>query len=193
MSEGIKRAALALSALDKGDRDWILENLDQAERDRLEGALAEVDEIGAQVSERDMTALFENTAMPNPAQTPANGSPIDGRQRVIQAEAADMLRVLGAEPDWMVAAVCGMWQWRWLPDFLPMLGIDRAERVGRYMRTQPDHSPAVLDALTEVLDKRLALGEGSPMFDLRAERPAQVLRTRGRLAASFSRLTSWLL
>lgn len=203
MSDGIKRAALALSALGPDDREWILHNLDQAERDRLESALAGIDNLGAGTQTRPVAPLFEAHMQADGAQAPAAPAPaapasaappaLNGRQRLIHADAGDVMGVLGAEPDWMVAAVCGMWQWHWLPDLLRMLGEDRAQRVERYMRTQPDHSGAVLDALTEVLGKRLEQGASGGLFAAPEERPVQVMRPRGRLASSFSRLTSWLL
>lgn len=191
MSDALKRAALALSALGAEDREWILQNLDQSERDRLESVLTEVEGPGPHADGQPMAKPFEDHMVQPPAPSAAPIS--NGRQRLIQADALDVMRVLGDEPDWMVAAVCGMWQWRWLPDLLLMLGEDRAQRVQRYMRTQPDHSNAVLDALTETLGKRLALGTEDGMFVAPDDKPVQVLRPRGRLSASFSRLTSWLL
>lgn len=182
MSDGITRAALALSALEKSDRDWILDQLDQVERDRLEQALREIDAVGKRIRPRPV--------MPNADVAPKR---LDSRQRVVDANSQDMLRVLAPEPDWMVAAICGMYQWCWLPEFTELLGEQRAERVNRHLRTQPDHGAALREALLKIVSQRLMRTSSETYFDFDLDLPEQTPPSRSRLSASLARVANWLM
>ncbi len=61
---GERRAALALHALGRADRDWLLGQLDAAQGQRLAALLTELDGLGAQFDPADIEALL---ASPTPA------------------------------------------------------------------------------------------------------------------------------
>lgn len=89
------------------------------------------------------------------ASAPAAAARLTPRQRLVSAQAREIHALLAAEPDWMVAVVCGLHRWPWLPEFLRLLGHDRAERVMALARACPEPAPGVVRALVDLLGTRL--------------------------------------
>lgn len=150
------------------------------------------------------TTTSSETGTP-PVSQPAIGFNADGaggpgpsaaRQRLIDAQSREVFMLLSGEPDWMVAAVCGLHRWHWLAELLRLFGDDRAARITALARAQPEHGAGVRHALIELLGERLLAGGMALRFDACSEGVARgmCLRgSRGRLGRVFGRLTSWLL
>lgn len=129
-------ALLALGELDRADRDWILAHLEDAERQRLERALTQAD-----------------GAIDLAAGRPA--APLTARERVVNAQAWEMHRLLSTEPDWMVAALCGLHRWPWLAELLRLMGHGRAERIMALARGRAELAPGVVETLIDLLGAQL--------------------------------------
>ena len=102
MNAGHRRAALALSALAKVDRAWILANLSSEDRVSLAGLLGELRRQGLKVPPSELTAFLQDSPP-----TDEKASSVKPRlmplQRLASMRADQVLRVLWCEPDWLVA------------------------------------------------------------------------------------------
>lgn len=95
MTDGLKKAAVSVYALTPDDRDWLLRNLPDVQRRRLENAVAELEQSGVP----DVVAGEPVAGLPSMSDSP---NPVS----VLHAATVDELRaLLSEEPDWLVAAV----------------------------------------------------------------------------------------
>lgn len=187
MNEGYRRAALALSALGKADRAWILENLASDERLPLAGLLTDLQRQGIKVPASELEALLQSKPRSDEEGAGTN-RPLMPLPRLALMGADQVFRVLWREPDWLVAVICGIAKWRWLPEFLRMLQDQRASQVQQHMRGQVVDNTAACGALVAAVVERITRGDGEDAFEL-AYRP---LKGRKR-QSTFARLSSWLL
>lgn len=104
---GHRKAALALHALAREDRDAVLAELPDADRRVLRTYLDELAELGFDPAAID-DALGERPAP-------------DSRGRVDAAAAADLLRVVADEPVSFLSALLSAGPWRWEADVLAAL------------------------------------------------------------------------
>jgi hypothetical protein len=186
MNAGHRRAALALSALARRDRAWLLKNLSSEDRVSLGALLGDLDRQGIKVPPSELTALLQEQTgdQPVPEKAPPRLMPL---QRLAAMSATQVLQVLWCEPDWLIALVCGITRWQWLPEFLQMLEAARASQVQQYMRSQVVDNPAACEALVAAVVLRIDRVETDEGFAAEF-RPAQRKRQ-----STFARLTSWLL
>jgi hypothetical protein len=187
VNPGYRRAALALSALSRADRAWILENLSSEERAPLAALLADLEKQGIKVPASELGSFLESN-VPSDAETARPMIPLTSKQRLAQMSAAQVFRVLAREPDWLVAIVCGIAKWRWLREFLSMLEDQRASRVQQYIRSQVIDNAAVCEALVTAVVERSTRADGEEAFELEAD-----LFKRRQRQSTLSRFTSWLL
>jgi len=187
MNAGHRRAALALSALGKADRTWILQKLSREERLPLTGLLTDLQRQGIKVPASEMEALLHSAPRSDDS-GPTTNAALRPLQRLALMRGDQVFRVLWREPDWLVAVVCGIANWRWLPEFLRMLQDQRASQVQQYMRSQVVDNTAACEALVAAVVERVRRGDGEDAFEL-AYRP---LNGRKR-PSTLARLTSWLL
>jgi len=186
MNAGYRRAALALSALSKADRTWMLAKLSSEERASLAGLLGDLERQGIKVPPSELEALLQDEPRDN-AEAPAPDPPLMPLQHLALMNADQVLRALWREPDWLVAIVCGVTQWRWLPDFLGMLEESRARRVQQYMRSQAVDNTAACEALVAAVVERIARGDNEDPFETGYQ------PKRRKRQSTLARLTSWLL
>jgi hypothetical protein len=187
VNAGYRRAALALSALGKADRAWILEKLSSAERVPLTTLLSELERRGIKVPASELETIVSSESRIGD-EDPGPVRPLTSRQWLAQVGAEEVFHVLSREPDWLIAIVCGMAKWLWLPAFMHMLGDQRASRVQQYVRSQLVENSAVCEALVTAIVERIARHDGAEPFE-RARRPFQHRKQKSTLG----RLTGWLL
>src|SRR5690242_8923999 len=169
MNAGHRRAALALSALSKADRNWILQSLSKEERLPLAGLLSDLKRQGIKVPASELEGLLRSAPRTDDQGASLN-RPLVPLQRLELMRADQVFRVLWREPDWLVAVICGIAKWRWLPDFLRMLQDQRASQVQQYMRSQVVDNTAACEALVAAVVERIARGDGEDGVEL-AYRP----------------------
>lgn len=186
MNAGYRRAALTLSALSKADRAWILRKLSSRERVPLASLLSELKRRGIRVPASELETILRSDSRSDDEGASVVRS-LTSRQRLAQMGADEVFWVLSREPDWLVAIVCGMAKWLWLPDFLRMLEDERASRVQQYIRSQLVENTAVCEALVAAIVERIVSSDGEASSTL-ARQPFK----RRKRQSTLARLTSWL-
>jgi len=154
MSTAERRAALEIHGLSADDREWILGRLLPAQRDRIRPLLAELD---------GMNTRFELASLAIPRRDdPATDADSNAEQApdrsahsmVRRAPAADVLRCLADEPQWLVSAVLALDAWPWSAPVREALGgKDVASGEPSIGRGEPP--PALAAALVSLLAERL--------------------------------------
>jgi hypothetical protein len=144
---GHRKAALALHALAPEDRESVLAELPDADRRIVRGYLDELAELGFD------PATIGDVLGEHPA-------PV-GRERVDAADAADILRVVGAEPASFLGALLDAGPWRWEAALLAALPGQVRVRLAAQRAHGGNVAPAraafVVGAVAEALG---ALGAG---------------------------------
>jgi len=108
MSDGYRRAALALHGLARADRRWLLAQLDPGQRSRLDGLLAELTRLGARFDADDLAALTGETgsADGSPAASPSEpAQPRPVADALASAPLPALTALLADEPDGVLAAL----------------------------------------------------------------------------------------
>ena len=163
----LRKAALTLHALTDGDRTWLLDRLDPAQRQSLEVLLRELANLGippdARLLQRAVAAVNDGNET-RPA-----------RATLDALEPEDMQALLRGEPAGLVARVLAMHAWTWSEGFLR--GLDASERrgVGEAARDGFGAAPALDDWLLADLARRSreAAGRASHGSEPAGERGAR--------------------
>ncbi|HEX8611918.1 MAG TPA: hypothetical protein VF800_11580 [Telluria sp.] len=145
---GYRRAAVALHALTRKDRAFILEALPGSDQTALLACLAELDELGFA---RDPASLEEvlGSAAPAPA-----GAGLGPTERLARATSAQMFALLDDEPSVLVAQVLGVQRWVWGEPCLALFGAARQDKI-RAALAAPVAAPARAAFLVTALAARL--------------------------------------
>jgi hypothetical protein len=162
MSDGLRKAALALSSLAPGDRAWMLARLDDEQRLKLTALLDELRTLGLEADR----ALSAELCQEPPARTPAATDP-----RALYA-------VLEDEPDWMIALVLRVRPGPWREDLLGRLGTERRLGVQHALPADTQVGPKALEALAAAIDRRL---QEQSVFTVKALPSARKRSWRERL------------
>ena len=189
MMNGYRRAAMTLRALGAADREWLLSQLLPEERGRIATLIEELDKLDPDAEMQALSDLVRDD-VPEPAPpSPELLSPSGPVAVVAQAQPEMMARVLANEPDWLVARVCAIARWPWLPAFIAQLDSVRATRIAALMREAPPAKRTVERALMVAMETRLQGDAHRNGFDglLKAEQ----LREAGTRGLR-SRLARWL-
>lgn len=152
MSEGYRQSALLLHGLGKADRQWIMAQLPDEQRQALASQLVELEELGIP-SDRTLTESLLVEARKRTATAPARafGSALR------QASAASVLPLLSGQPTWLVATVLCIEAWPWREAIYTGLDASRRERVKQSMGARPPEKLA--RALVSQLEARLDTAE----------------------------------
>lgn len=146
--DGMRKAALAISALRGDDRAWMLAQLPRTAQLKLRKL---VREAAALALLPDAQTLHELTE-------PADGGlPSAAIARPLAvADARDLHALLDAEPDWLIAAVLRGGTWAWRAALLASLGAERCRGVEQALDPALQLRPRALQALCTALEVRLA-------------------------------------
>jgi hypothetical protein len=142
MISGYEKAAQMLSGLTGEDREWVLLRLAETDRLRI-GELLE--QVGAAAQQQDSAPEVPTV---EPASSPETA--------VANATAADVARVLQAEPDWLVALILAKRNWPWGEDYLSRFEPARLERLREMVGTVRESAkPRACDEATAALAAKL--------------------------------------
>lgn len=184
---GHRRAAAALHGLQEEDRQWLLAELPDADRDILKRLLGELTELGF---EPGSTATASATLMLPVRQS--NVTDLSSADIVRNAAARDMIAVLEHEPSSLIAQVLGLEEWPWKQAYLQMLQPLRRDRIAA-MSDQMSHlAPALKACLLDGLAKRLRMISDSGATGASAVRTQPVLHPyRQAFSAFLQKVTRW--
>jgi hypothetical protein len=141
MSSGYEKAAEKLSGLTGEDRDWVLARLAETDRLRISELLEHVE------------APAEEDSGP---EVPTTEPALSPETAVAKASAAEVARVLQAEPDWLVALILAKRRWPWYEDYLSRFEPARLERLHEMVRTVRESAkPRACDEATAALAAKL--------------------------------------
>lgn len=184
---GYRRAALTLHGLLPADREWMMAQLPESQREQLGSHLAELVHLGIPA---DRALLDDAVRLARSAQ-PLSDAPLDTRLRYASCD--QILQVLVTEPDQLIALVLKIEPWPWRDELLERLGVERRGRVARLLRQLELKSglgEALLSGLARRLE-RLPAPKAALVQPLRGmQRPDHLSRVRNSFR---SMLKSWLL
>lgn len=191
-TEGIKHAALCLHSLGREDRQWLLAQLDDGQRQVIETCLAELRTLGIPAE----PSLIREAAG-QPAADHAESSRLTSAQaepdrfsRVDRLPASALFSVLAAEPDATVAALVWLHPWSWRPALLDILGPDRRARIEAARGNRPLPRAFGEAMLTVLLEQAGNKAGELPGVSLARLDPAEGLATV--TARLWHRVRTWL-
>lgn len=143
-----RRAALALHALERADREWLLDRLEPVQRRSVEGMLVELDELRIPP---DRQLLQRALAAPRPA---APGATARSRLDALSVERVHAL--LRDEPAGLVARLLAAHRWSWTEALIQCFDAPMRRRLGEAAReAAPDAGSGELEQwLVEDLARR---------------------------------------
>jgi hypothetical protein len=148
---GHRQSALLLHELDEEDRQWLVEQIPNADRSILKELLGELQSLriptDGNLLER-VKAMRVDESKNAPAQPAAPGDTI--RHASVQL----MSDLLEREPVWLLAVILGIEGWPWREQFLTQLEPMRRDAVRAAMREAT--APRLKAVLIEELETRLA-------------------------------------
>ncbi len=176
---GDRRAALALHTMGASDREWIWQQLTQAQQAILQPLLAELRDIDFG-GPSDAPAADASADIPLTAQSPAQ--PVDeSPHAMLRALSVQQARILlTPEPDALVADVLRQGPFPWQADFLALLPL-RRRSIEAAMDSASGPCPRRLDAVLRAVSKRIADAVSEPAkATAPADRAPLALTTRIR-------------
>jgi len=159
---GYKRAALQFLELADSDKQWLLSNLPVQERQKILAILNQLDqekELNSEVNGKESSSSAINGSHTNGSHPQAN-DPLASHIAVINAaETKEVVQILSAEPDWLIASVLGFKPWPWTKDFCNELSIERRAEILRavkyvHQRIKPKAREAMIEVLADEIKKR---------------------------------------
>lgn len=145
---GHRKAALALHALAREDQEAVLAELPDADRRTVRSYLDELAELGFD------PAAIDDVLGDRPA-------PV-GRDLVDAADAADILRVVGAEPAGFIGALLGAGPWRWEAALLAALPGQVRVRIEAQRAREQHAAPARAAFVVGAVARALGTHGGGP-------------------------------
>ncbi|MGQ5524423.1 hypothetical protein ACUHMQ_14345 [Chitinimonas sp. PSY-7] len=167
-----RHAALKLHGMERKDREWILSQLEETERDRLRTYLDELEMLGIPAQPLSFQPMAEN-APPVVLAT---------------AEPRDICAVFGKEPAWMLVQLLRLRSWPWERELLASLDAKRRSAILDELRQQEGYPlpPELAGTLLRACETRLVDYLRSPVA---TATPNQPVRKRHPL---LNRVLQWL-
>lgn len=170
-----RRAALLLHSMIPADREWLLGELEPAQRAELERLLQELAAMGLPA---DRTLLDAGLAPSEPAATPVGPH----AKALAGVPAQAVVEALLNEPDRLVAQVLQCGPWGWQAELFAALSPLRRRAVQDLLRqaAPADAAPALSTALLESLRTRATELARQRRQQARSHAPAPWRRALGR-------------
>lgn len=175
---GLRKAALYLHGLDEEDRCWLLDALDDDERERMQASLAELDEMGVPSGNAWLPELAEAYTMEvNEEESTQHNTKIEAIEK---ADLSRIMRIFEHEPDSIVALLLKHRVWSWRQAYVGKQYLQKREHLLRALETpapslKPKVEAALLTALATQLNKAESpSGEGFEAAFIEAQRDQQI-------------------
>lgn len=127
---GFRRAALAMSALSKRDRKWMLGRLPADQRRHIEPLLQELDQLGLVPQPEMLEQLRAEDAMRGAEQLCGEDKGLLAAVRALEAAPAPRVEaVLADESAPVVAALLARYRWGWAHEVLSSMTAERRQAV----------------------------------------------------------------
>ena len=195
-----RRAALALHALGETDRAWLLAQLPEDERNRLQSMLAELTALGISAARSLLHDVLQDVPHAQLATIAAESQhavvgPSGQRTALARIEPEMAVRLLQTEPAGVIAQVLAIQNWPWRHAVLDQLGPVKRRRVEEFLgnlrlqvRSQPEalHQALIAALYGRLADPRKLAGRSGPPSD------AGLGASVWRRPAWMSRLPQWL-
>lgn len=154
--EGLRRAALALSAVPARDCNWILSRLPAARREQLRPLVTELRTLGL-APEPDLHQRLRDEEARRAVSALAGGDERLERavKRLNDCLPAVVEQLLEGEPDVVVAALAYRFSWRWMDEVLQRLPPERRGRVLRMRPTLAGMQDTTWQALVQAVAARI--------------------------------------
>ena len=167
-SDAMRRAALLLHALPSTDRDWLLDQLDPAQRAVLDGMLSELRELGiAPDAAMARRAIEERISID--AQPAFDSLALEQMVRLMRpVPAAKLARELRLEPAALIASLLRIDAWPWAASLLAQLGAVKRRQVEELLIERGQIRQAAARTLLALLWPRV-----------QAASPDEISRTEG--------------
>lgn len=123
------QSALLLHAMADSDRHWLLQRLDQTERQRLQTLLDELTALGIPSDEKILKQSLDCAGGGN-----SDAARHDtALRRLLLAAPESLAMLLKAEPDGLIARLLPVHDWPWRDELLARLGSVRAQGIREQM------------------------------------------------------------
>jgi hypothetical protein len=132
---GLRKAALYLHGLDEADRRWLLDALEDGERDRLLATLNELDEMGVPRGDPWLPELAEAHATDGQVTKRGNGG--SDIEAIDKADLSGITQAFDGEPDRVVAMLLKHRVWSWRQAYVGKQYLQKRERLLHALET-PD-------------------------------------------------------
>jgi predicted CopG family antitoxin len=151
---GARLAALKLASLSAADRAWVLQNLSEHERKKVEPAMSAVLRLQAHEIEK---IVHENRAKFQPAARAKKlESDVSDIQRIRTASIGQIGKVLDELDPACLALFLDSQDWPWLTVYLNWKGPETRNRLAEVLKqVKGKVSPNLLDLVTERIAQRL--------------------------------------
>ncbi|WP_316369626.1 hypothetical protein [Candidatus Thiodiazotropha sp. CDECU1] len=160
---GLRKAALYLHGLEETDRRWLLNALSDAERERLQTTLAELDEMGVPSGNAWLPELAEAQIMEVPEE---ESNPLSSEIETIKkAGLSRLMQIIEHEPVKIVAQLLRHRVWPWHQDYIDKQDPLKRKQLLRALESStspllPKVETALLSALAARLDQTESVSGG---------------------------------
>ena len=186
---GHRRAAAVLHTLPEEDRQWLLGELPESERNTLNQLLGELKELGFDAG---CTAQPVVTFMPRVGA--GNTTDFSSAADIVRnAPVRELIALLEHEPSSLIAQVLRIEEWPWKQAFLQGLPHLRRDRIVAMVDQMPPMGSSMSSCLLDGIAKRLRAVGDSGTTGVSADRMQSTLPSyRQTFSALLKKVTQWI-